>query len=104
MAKYRGPGTVTVDKRIENIEALKGGKPMEPFAGKASTTVTFSQTGEYLLHVTANDYSEKGGGSTGCCWTTALVRVLVGGNTARATGDELSRSPVTHFHMTRVTL
>src|SRR5262249_55140825 len=71
VAKYRGPGTVTVDRSIDKVTTLKGGKPMEPFSGTVSTTVTFSEPGEYLLHVTANDYSEKGGGSTGCCWTTA---------------------------------
>ena len=65
---------------IENVVTIRGGKPMEPFAGKVRTIVTFSEPGDYLLHVTANDFSEKGGGSTGCCWTTALVKVLVSGN------------------------
>lgn len=88
VAKYRGPGTVTVDRSIEKVEILKGGKPMEPFAGKASTTVTFSEAGDYLLHVTVNDYSEKGGGATGCCWTTALVKVAVKSGVApRPTGE-----------------
>ena len=32
------------------------------FSGKATTTVTFSQPGEYILHVVANDYSGEGGG------------------------------------------
>jgi hypothetical protein len=75
--KYRGPGTVTVGAGHRTITTLKGGKPAEPFAGKTSTTVTFSEPGDYLIHVTANDLSGEGGGATGCCWTTALVNVAV---------------------------
>jgi hypothetical protein len=41
------------------------------------TTVTFREPGDYLLHVTANDYSGDGGGGFGCCWTTGLVKVSV---------------------------
>ena len=69
VSKYRGPGTVTVPTPAK-FTALKGGKPMEPYSGKASTTATFSEPGDYLLHVTANDYSGNGGGGSGCCWTT----------------------------------
>jgi hypothetical protein len=88
VTKYRGPGTVTVGKGHEKITTLQGGKPAEPYAGKASTTVTFDQAGEYLLHVTANDLSGPGGGATGCCWTTALIRVRVaGGKAPVATGQ-----------------
>jgi hypothetical protein len=75
--KYRGPGTVTLAPGLEKVTALNGGKPAEPYAGKASTTVTFSQAGDYLLHVTVNDLSGKGGGATGCCWTTSLIKVAV---------------------------
>ena len=49
----------------------------EPFRGKAETSARFSEAGEYILHVTANDYSGDGGGGEVCCWTTALVKVLV---------------------------
>ena len=59
------------------FEALKGGKPDEPYSGKASTTVKFSQTGDYVLHVTVNDYSGDGGGGFQCCWTNGLVKVSV---------------------------
>ena len=75
--KYRGPGPVTVARDHEKLTTLKGGKAGEPYAGKASTTVTFELPGEYLLHVTANDRSGPGGGATGCCWTTSLVKVSV---------------------------
>ncbi|MFM8532678.1 MAG: hypothetical protein ACKOEC_03680 [Acidimicrobiia bacterium] len=76
VTKYRGPGTVTVAKAGE-FAKLKGGKPAEPFAGKGSSTVSFSEPGTYLLHVTVNDLSGPGGGATGCCWTTALIKVDV---------------------------
>ena len=41
----------------------------------AETTVTFTEPGEYLLRVPANDRS--GGGGSQCCWTNAFVRVNV---------------------------
>ncbi len=77
VSKYRGPGTVTVDKDADKLTTIKGGKPAEPYAGKGATTVTFSQPGTYLLHVTVNDLSGPGGGATGCCWTTTLIKVNV---------------------------
>jgi hypothetical protein len=77
VSKYRGPGEVVVGKGHQTITATKGGKPTEAFAGTTSTTVTFSEAGDYVLHVTANEYSGKGGGATGCCWTTAMIKVRV---------------------------
>ena len=59
------------------FETLKGGKPMTPYSGKAMQTVTFSEPGDYLLHVTLNDYSGNGGGGSGCCWTNAMIKVAV---------------------------
>ena len=79
ISKYRGPGQVTIADARPKFETLKGGKPMEPYSGKASTTVTFGQPGDYLLHVTANDYSGNGGGGSVCCWTTAIIKVSVTG-------------------------
>jgi hypothetical protein len=76
-SKYRGPGTVTFDKADPALEKLAGGRVSEPFRGRGATTATFSEPGEYLLHVTANDYSGEGGGGEVCCWTTALVKVTV---------------------------
>ena len=64
--KYRGPGTVTFSQ-------IK-----QPLAdGKASVNASFSEPGEYYLHLTANDYSGVGGGGELCCWTSALVKVNV---------------------------
>ncbi len=87
LAKYRGPGLVTFGDPRPKFEALKGGKPDEPYSGKATTTVRFSEPGDYLLHVTANDYSGNGGGGTVCCWTTAIMKVAVSGaSSAKSTG------------------
>jgi hypothetical protein len=73
-SKYRGPGDVTFDKRPPPFEKLPG---EAAFSGKATVTAKFSQPGEYLLHVTAEDYSGDGGGGEVCCWTTAIVKVTV---------------------------
>jgi hypothetical protein len=75
VAKYRGPGAVKAEGF--HFTTLKGGKPMEPYAGKATGTLSFSAPGDYVVHVTINDFSEKGGGATGCCWTTAMLKVNV---------------------------
>ena len=88
VAKYRGPGTVTVAQTHRKLEVLRGGKADEPFSGKTSTTATFSQPGDYMLHVTANDYSGNGGGGSACCWTTAIVKVSVNGTGPVRTGGQ----------------
>ena len=83
LSKYRGPGKVTfADARVK-IETLKGGKALEPYQGKGATTVSFSEAGDYVLHVTANDYSGSGGGGSGCCWTNAMIKVAVKAAAAR---------------------
>jgi len=76
-SKYRGPGTVTFDNARPRVDVLAGGMQDQPFRGTSMTTATFSEPGEYILHVTANDYSGAGGGGEVCCWTTALVKVNV---------------------------
>lgn len=80
IAKYRGPGVVTVSKDHEKLSTTKGGAPAEPYAGNGTASVSFSMPGTYLLHITVNDLSGPGGGATGCCWTTALLKVTVTGN------------------------
>jgi hypothetical protein len=77
-SKFRGPGDVTfanVKPKVEKTEF----KPPPPatYTGKAATTATFSEPGEYILEVTANDLSGVGGGGFQCCWTTAQVKVTV---------------------------
>jgi hypothetical protein len=73
-SKYRGPGRVTFDKVSPDFEKQPG---KDAFNGLATTHARFSAPGEYVLHVTANDYSGDGGGGEVCCWTTAMVRVTV---------------------------
>jgi hypothetical protein len=73
-SKYRGPGEVKFDKPRPELEKLQAG---EGFSGRATATATFSEAGEYVLHLTANDYSGDGGGGFGCCWTTVLLKVTV---------------------------
>jgi hypothetical protein len=73
-SKYRGPGTVTFDKARPELEKIAGAAP---FNGKADTTAKFSEPGDYMLHMTGNDYSGDGGQGFGCCWTTSLVKVSV---------------------------
>jgi hypothetical protein len=77
LSKYRGPENVTLAKAPIAFTALKGGKPAEPYSGQASTRVSFDEPGDYVLHVTANDYSGNGGGGSGCCWTTVMIKVAV---------------------------
>lgn len=75
-SKYRGPGDVTFSKEKPVVEKLEGGDAKFVFNGKATTTATFSEPGEYVLHVTINDYSgEGGGGGFQCCWSNGTVDV-----------------------------
>jgi hypothetical protein len=74
-SKYRGPGPVTFDKTKPELEKIPASDVA--FSGKGTTTAKFTEPGDYLLHVTANDYSGPGGGGEVCCWTTALVKVAV---------------------------
>jgi hypothetical protein len=86
VTKYRGPGAVTLVNPRLTFETLKGGKPAEPYTGKTSAAVNFSAPGDYMLHVTANDYTGAGGGGAGCCWTNAIVKVAVKAATTSTSG------------------
>lgn len=76
-SKYRGPGEVKFDARIPKVKIEAGGPVGAEFKGQATTTVTFSTPGDYVLHLNVDDFSGRGSGETGCCWTTALVKVNV---------------------------
>src|SRR4029450_5803746 len=66
------------DQPRPSVETITGGAVNTPYTGKATTMAGFSTPGEYVLHVTANDYSGVGGSGFVCCWTTGLVKVSVG--------------------------
>jgi hypothetical protein len=77
-SKLRGPGTVTFANAKPAVELVSGGKTAAPgVSGDAKTTATFSEPGEYLLLVVANDWSGNGGHGYQCCWTNAQVIVSV---------------------------
>lgn len=75
--KYRGPGTVMFSKSKPEVEKIDRKDTNAKFNGRATTEAAFSQPGEYILHVTANDYTGEGGGGFQCCWTNGEVRVSV---------------------------
>jgi hypothetical protein len=77
-SKFRGPGEVKFANDKPPVEKADGKWKTTPvFSGKATTTATFSEPGEYVLHVVANDWSGDGGGGFQCCWTNGQVRVSV---------------------------
>jgi hypothetical protein len=61
---HRGSGTVSFSDQSPAVEE-----------GKARTTVTFSEPGDYMLHLLAVDSRT----ATRCCWTNAYVKVTVEG-------------------------
>jgi len=77
--KYRGPGEVTFAEVQPEVVALPGSAiPVKNvFNGKGMTTATFSQPGDYILRVVANDSSGVDGEDFVCCWTNGEVKVKV---------------------------
>jgi hypothetical protein len=78
-SKFRGPGEVTFAANRPNVEKIADGTvPRKaPFNGKAATTATFSEPGDYTLLVVATNGSGEGGGGFLCCWTNGQVHVKV---------------------------
>ena len=75
---FRGPGAVAFSEAKPKVEKDESkSTPEKPFAGKATTNATFSEPGDYVLHVTLNDWSGEGGRGFQCCWTNGLVNVSV---------------------------
>src|SRR5262245_17149297 len=60
---YRGAGMVNFANATPTVEK-----------GKAGTTATFKEAGEYMLRALASDGSSP---SAQCCWTNAYVKVTV---------------------------
>jgi hypothetical protein len=76
---YRGPADVKFESEKPKMVPTPNSEiPIKNvFNGKATTTATFSQPGEYWLRAIANDSSGPGGGGFLCCWTNGLVKVTV---------------------------
>jgi hypothetical protein len=67
--KHQGPGTVTFEPASGRAAAA---------GGQMATTATFSEPGEYLIRVRANDASGvSNAGHAQCCWTNGFVKVQV---------------------------
>jgi hypothetical protein len=65
--KHQGPGTATFTSQVGTAAP----------DGKATTAVTFSAPGTYILRVRANDSAVAGAGHAQCCWTNGFVVVQV---------------------------
>jgi hypothetical protein len=77
-SKFRGPGSVTFANDKPAVETGDfQAPPGTAFQGKAMTTATFSEPGEYVLRAQANDWSGDGGRGFQCCWSNAQVKVSV---------------------------
>ena len=77
-SKYRGPGTVKFSEERPVVEGAEFDPPPRAvFRGKATTTATFEEPGEYTLAALANDWSGEGGRGFQCCWSNAQVKVTV---------------------------
>lgn len=84
---YRAPGAVKFTDTRPVVEKTDDALPPKTvFAGKATTTVTFSEPGDYILEVVANDATGEGGGGFMCCWTNGIVKVSVASKAQNTTG------------------
>jgi hypothetical protein len=76
-SKYRGPGAVSFANERPVIENAEVKVEEAAFSGRASTTATFSEPGDYVLNVVANDWTGDGGRGFQCCWSNAKVKVSI---------------------------
>jgi hypothetical protein len=77
-SKLRGPGTVRFANARPAVEKAEfEAPPSTKFTGKARTSAAFSEPGEYILRVVANDWSGDGGRGFQCCWSNAQIKVSV---------------------------
>ena len=70
---YRGPGAVTFSRNP--LPLVTKGDPT--VVVEAATSATFDTAGEYILRAQLNDDSGEDGAGDQCCWTNALVKVVV---------------------------
>ncbi len=67
--KHQGPGQASFSPDTAKVDID---------SGSMMTVVTFSEPGEYVLRVRANDASGvSGAGHAQCCWTNGFVRITV---------------------------
>jgi hypothetical protein len=76
-SKFRGPGEVTFTNAKPEVALGKSDGGAGGVSGTAMTSATFSEPGDYVLLVVANDWSGVGGHGYQCCWTNAMVKVSV---------------------------
>ena len=67
--RHRGPAEVEFAEPVHEFEDSADQNP--------TTTVTFGAPGEYWLRAEALDETGVGGGEFQCCWTSAIVHVMV---------------------------
>lgn len=75
--ELRGPATVAFSNAQPAVALASAQVTSAGVSGIAATTATFSEPGDYLLLVVANDWSGVGGHGYQCCWTNAYVKVSV---------------------------
>lgn len=67
--KHQGPaGTVTLQPATGRAASA---------GGSMTTQATFTEPGDYIVRVRANDSSVAGAGHAQCCWSNAFVKVTV---------------------------
>ncbi len=67
--KHQGPGKVAFNPLSAKVDAA---------GGQAATSASFSEVGEYIVRVRANDASGvANAGHAQCCWTNGFVRITV---------------------------
>jgi hypothetical protein len=77
-SKFRGPGAVTFADNTPAPGKIESKvTPAPAVSGRATTTATFSEPGEYVLHVLATDATLEMDRGYQCCWSNAQVKVSV---------------------------
>jgi len=82
--KFRGPGAVTFSDPQAKLSN-----------GRATTTASFSEPGDYVLQAVVDDGSGEAAGNFGyhCCWTNAQLKISVKGDARGATATAAARRP-----------